>query len=175
MSQAVRPGGASWALLAAAAVALGVGPFAAAGARDDGEARVSLDVKDAEVVDVASLLAEAAGLQAVFDPAVHCKLTLNVRDVRWSELLDVALRSCRLGREQEGSVLRVAPIERLAAEADDRRRFEEARGRSASRNMTRYRLSYARAREIAPLLKRFLSPEGEVVYDERTNTLIIID
>ena len=37
------------------------------------------------------------------------------------------------------------------------------------------RLSYARAQELAPIVKRFLSPRGEVVYDTRTNTLIIID
>ena len=28
---------------------------------------------------------------------------------------------------------------------------------------------------IAPLIKKFLSPRGDVVYDARTNTLIITD
>ncbi|PYQ18536.1 MAG: hypothetical protein DMF81_24640 [Acidobacteria bacterium] len=39
----------------------------------------------------------------------------------------------------------------------------------------RYRLSYAKAAELAPLIKKFLSPRGEVVVDARTNTLIITD
>jgi hypothetical protein len=28
---------------------------------------------------------------------------------------------------------------------------------------------------MAPIVKRFLSPRGDVVYDVRTNTLIILD
>ena len=37
------------------------------------------------------------------------------------------------------------------------------------------RLSYAKAAEVAPLLKRFLSPRGDVTYDARTNTLFVTD
>jgi len=29
--------------------------------------------------------------------------------------------------------------------------------------------------QMAPLVKRLLSPQGDVVYDTRTNTLIVID
>jgi type II secretory pathway component HofQ len=38
-----------------------------------------------------------------------------------------------------------------------------------------YRLSYAKAAEMAPLVKKFLSPRGEVIFDARTNTLIVTD
>ena len=38
-----------------------------------------------------------------------------------------------------------------------------------------YRLSYAQAAELAPLIKKFLSPRGEVIFDARTNTLIVTD
>ncbi len=39
----------------------------------------------------------------------------------------------------------------------------------------RFRLSYARAQELAPLVKKLLSERGEIVVDARTNTLIVID
>jgi hypothetical protein len=45
----------------------------------EGEARVSLDVKDAPVVDIVRVLVEAGGLQVVFDPGLDCRLTVSPR------------------------------------------------------------------------------------------------
>lgn len=141
----------------------------------EGEARVSLDVKDAPIVDIVGLLAEVGGFQVVFDPGLSCKLTLKMTAARWLEVLDLSLRACGLGREEDNGIIRVAPVARLAEESAARRRLADERQRSGPRSLTRYRLSYARAQEMAPIVKRFLSPRGEVVYDTRTNTLIIID
>jgi type IV pilus assembly protein PilQ len=141
----------------------------------EGEARISLDVKDAPVEDIVRLLTEAGGFQAVFDPGITCKLTVKLTEVRWQAALDWSLRSCRLGREEENGILRIAPLGRLSEESAARRRLEEEQRLNAPKSVARFRLSYARAQEIAPLLKRFLSVRGEVVYDGRTNTLIVID
>ena len=146
----------------------------AASPAGEGEARISMDVKDAPVVDIVRLLADVGGFQVVFDPGVSCKLTLKLNDARWPLALDTALRACGLAYEEEGGVLRVASASRLAQEAAEQRRLKEER-RLSPPTVTRYRLSYARAARMAPLVKRLLSPRGEVVYDERTNTLIIID
>ncbi|GEM_PF-5905916 len=37
------------------------------------------------------------------------------------------------------------------------------------------KLAYGRARDLAPLFERFLSPRGSVTFDGRTHTLIIVD
>jgi type II secretory pathway component HofQ len=139
------------------------------------EAQISIDVKDAPVVDIVSALAEAGRFQVVFDPAPPCPLTLKVREVRWRIALEAALRACRLGVEEEGGILRIAPIERLKTENENRRKLAEERGRSGAHTVSAFRLSYARAAEMAPIVKRLLSPRGDVVYDARTNTLIIVD
>jgi type IV pilus assembly protein PilQ len=149
--------------------------LAALGPPPESEARISLDVKDASVLDIVRLLTEAGGFQAVFDPGISCKLTVKLTEVRWQAALDVSLRSCHLGREEENGILRIAPVERLGEESAARRRLEEEQRLSAPHTVARFRLSYARAQEIAPLLKRFLSVRGDVVYDSRTNTLIIVD
>jgi len=149
--------------------------LAAPGPQPAGEALISLDVKDASVLDIVHLLTEVGGFQAVFDPGISCKLTVKLTEVRWQAALDVSLRSCRLGREEENGILRIAPVERLGEESAARRRLEEEQRLSAPHTVARFRLSYARAQEIAPLLKRFLSVRGDVVYDARTNTLIIVD
>jgi type IV pilus assembly protein PilQ len=154
--------------LLAAALALAPPP-------GEGEARVSLDVREAPVADIVSLLADVAGAQVVFDSGISCKLTLKVTEVRWLTVLDLALRSCGLAYEEENLVLRIAPVGRLREEAAERRRLAEEKRLAGPLGVTRIRLSYARAQEMAPIVKRFLSPRGEVVYDARTNTLVIID
>jgi type II secretory pathway component HofQ len=139
------------------------------------EAQVSLDVKDAPVVDIVSVLAEVGRFQVVFDPVPPCPLTLKLREVRWRMALEAALGACKLAYEQEGGILRIAPIERLKAEGEDQRKLAEERARSGAHTVSAFRLSYARAAEMAPIVKRLLSPRGDVVYDARTNTLIIVD
>jgi type IV pilus assembly protein PilQ len=153
-------------------LALAAAP-APAGAAE--EANISLDVKDADVVDVIRLLAQVGGFQVVIHPGVSCKLTLSLKEVRWPTVLDLALKTCGLGQDTEGDVVRVAKVAQLTAEAAERRRLDEERRLAAPAQVTFQRLSYARAQELAPIVKRFLSPRGEVVYDTRTNTLIIID
>ena len=137
------------------------------------EARISLDVKDGPLVDIVSALAEVGRFQVVFDPAPPCPLTLKLREVRWRIALEEALRACRRAVEEEGGVLRIAPLERLKAEG--RRKLAEEQARSGAHTVSAFRLSYARAAEMAQVVKKLLSPRADVVYDPRTNTLIIVD
>jgi type IV pilus assembly protein PilQ len=153
------------------AAALALGPGAGAGA---GEARVSLDARDAPIVDVVRVLAEAGGFQVVFNPGIDCRLTLRLHETRWRSVLDTVLSACRLGLEEEGDILRVAPIARLQEEAAARRCLEQERRPMPSGRLALFRLSYARAQELAPLLDRILNPAGRVSYDSRTNTLILV-
>jgi type IV pilus assembly protein PilQ len=155
-------------LVAAALAAPTAAPLA-------GEARVSLDLKDAAVVDIVAALAEVGRFQVVFDPGTSCSLTLNLHEVSWLTALDTVVRACRLGFEEDGKVLRVASVDRLRSEAQDRRRLNDERGQSRPHTVTSFRLSYAKASEMAPILKRLLAPRGDVVFDARTNTLLIVD
>jgi type IV pilus assembly protein PilQ len=139
------------------------------------ETDVSVDFKDADILDIVRLMAEVGRFQVVVDPGVSCKLTLKLKEVPWDTALDMALRSCGLAHEEENGIVRVAPVARLTEEAAARRKLDEERKLDRPVRTVRYRLSYARAAELAPLLKKFLSPRGDVVVDPRTNTLIITD
>jgi type IV pilus assembly protein PilQ len=141
----------------------------------EAEARITLDVKDAPAVDVVRVLTEVADFQAVFDPGISCTLTLKLTGMRWQKALELTLTSCGLGHEGEGRVLRIAPAARLIEESVARRRLDEERRQRGPALLTLYRLSYARAEEMAPLLKRWLSPRAVVTYDTRTNTLLVVD
>ncbi len=153
----------------AAALALGSG----AGS-EEREARVALDLKDAPVVDVVTVLAEVGGFQVVFDPGIGCRLTMKLNGARWRSVLDTALSACGLGREEEGDILRVATVSRLKEEAAARRRLDEERRMAPVGRLESFRLSYARAQEMVPLLQRILPPTARVTCDSRTNTLILV-
>jgi type IV pilus assembly protein PilQ len=140
-----------------------------------GEALISIDFKDADIQDVILALAEVGHFQVVIDPGVVCKLTLKLKDVRWDVALDLSLRSCGLGHDEENAIYRIAPTAKLTAERAERRKLAEEQRLSGPLRTVRYRLSYARASELAPVIKKFLSPRGDVVYDARTNTLYITD
>jgi type IV pilus assembly protein PilQ len=144
--------------------------------REDAETLIDLDVKDANVLDILRLLAKLGDFNLVADPEVHCRLTLSLKEVRWRQVMEVTLRSCRLGEDAMGeNLVRVATLEQLRREGQERRQYEEEKGLAGPLQTTYRRLSYARARDLAPLLEKTLSPRGEISFDERTNTLIITD
>ena len=139
---------------------------------EESEARVSIDVREAPVDSIVSLLVELGGRQVVFDPGLDCPLTLKLHEVSWLVALQTTLRACGLGYEEEGGILWVASTSRLRQEAESRRRLKESRP-TDGQGLAVYRLSYARAEEMAPLLRRFVAPGGDVTVDPRTNTLIV--
>ena len=139
------------------------------------EARVSVDFKDADIVDIVRLMADVGSFQVVVDPGIACKLTLKLKEVPWQTALDLSLRVCGLGQEEDSGIVRVAPVAKLAAEHAERRRLQEEQKLNRPLQTTTVRLSYARAAELAPLIAKYLSPRGQVTFDARTNTLFITD
>ena len=141
-------------------------------ADESGSGRLRLDVREADGVAVLALLAELSGLQFVADPGVSCRLTLALKDVPSGHALSLVLRACGLASEIEGDILRVAPAARLAEEAESRAQLKEAQARAAPRSLLTVRLSYARVRELGPLVARLI-PGADATWDERTNTLFL--
>jgi len=140
-----------------------------------GEIIGALRFKDADLEDVVLWLADFAGLNVVFDPDVRGTVTCDLRYVPWDQALDVILRPNKMGKTIEGNILRIAPVGTLTREADERRRLEESRELAGPVDTKYYELSYARARDIESLLRGKISTRGELIIDERTNTLIITD
>src|SRR4051812_43648364 len=77
------------------------------------EAKVSVDFKDADIVDIVRLMAEVGNFQVVVDPGISCKLTLKLKEVPWDTALEMALRVCALGSESDNGIVRVAPVAKL--------------------------------------------------------------
>jgi len=157
-------------LLLTAAVAAPAAPAAA-----PEETRISVDFKDADVLDIVRLMAELGKFQVVAHPGISCKLTLKLKEVPLETAFDLALKTCGLGYEESSGIYRIAPTATLTAEHAAALKLAEGQRLNRPLKTRMYRLSYARAAEMAPLVKKFLSPRGEVIFDARTNTLIVTD
>lgn len=179
-SASLDPASANTAMMQAQA---GAAPAAAAGPRTTscrevtrftGEP-ISLNLKDADIKDFFRLVHEISGLNVVLDPQVKGTVTIVLADVPWDQALAIVLKNNNMECELDGNVLRIATLETLKKEADSRRAQTEAQLLAVPKvTVTRY-LSYARAQEITPTLKKFLTSRGEVIADTRTNALIIED
>jgi type IV pilus assembly protein PilQ len=136
---------------------------------------ISVNLKDVDLKDFFRLIHEISGLNVVLDPNVKGTLTIVLDDVPWDQALDIVLKNNDLARQLDGNVLRIATVETLRHEAEGRRAQQEAEALAVEKvTVTRF-LSYARARDIVPTAKQFLSQRGDVIADERTNGLIIQD
>jgi type IV pilus assembly protein PilQ len=136
---------------------------------------LSLKFKDADLRDVVLYLAEFASLNVVFDSDVRGVVTCNLQDVPWDQALDIVLKQNKMGKTIEGNVLRIAPIGILTREQEDERKMKESKELAGPVQIKTVTLSYSKAKDVAALLKSKLSNRGEMIIDERTNTLLITD
>ncbi len=136
---------------------------------------ISPKFKDADLRDVVLVISEIAGLNVIFDPGVRGSVTCDFTDIPWDQFLDLILKTNDIGKTVEGNVLRVAPITVLTQEQDRLRKLEESRELAGPLQVKTFTLSYSKAREIQNLLQSKISNRGEIIIDERTNTLVITD
>ncbi|MGN6111893.1 MAG: type IV pilus secretin PilQ [Luteimonas sp.] len=153
---------------------------------------VTFNFQDVPVRTVLQLIAEEAKLNLVVSDSVGGNITLRLDNVPWDQALDIVLRAKSLDKRRSGNVMWVAPQAEIAKYERD---VEAAR--MASENnaevVTEYLpISYGSAQDIARLLtegsrgsgggaggdqasRGFLSPRGSISFDQRTNTLLVID
>ena len=128
-----------------------------------------------DLKDFFRLIHEISGLNVVLDPTIHGSLTIVLDDVPWDQALDIVLKNNDLSRQLDGNVLRIATVETLRKEAEGRRAQIDAEALAVDKvSITRF-LSYAHAKDLLLPLKKFLSQRGDIVADERTNSLIVND
>jgi type IV pilus assembly protein PilQ len=137
--------------------------------------RISLDFQQADLIDVLRLISEVSGLNIITSPDVAGKVTTRMANVPWDQALDMILKTYGLGKVQEGSIMRVAPLDRLRKERDaelQSKRIVEELEPPVTRTL---QLSYARAEDLKTNMEKLLTKQGRLDIDKRTNTIIIKD
>jgi type IV pilus secretin PilQ/predicted competence protein len=136
---------------------------------------ISVNLKDVDLRDFFRLIHEISGLNVVVDPGVKGNLTIVLDDVPWDQALDIVLKNNDLDKQLDGNVLRLATKETLRKEAEENRDLAKAVAEAADVVTTTRVLSYAKSTDMASTLKKFLSSRGDIIADDRSNTLIIRD
>jgi type IV pilus assembly protein PilQ len=139
-------------LLIAVVPALADGRPASATSREEGApappaARlISLDVKDADVVNLIRLLAAEGGRSVAIADDVKGKISISLRDVPWDRALDIILEAKGLAKVERGDVIRILSGEQRDREREARARADEAKRRAEVE--IRAREAEAEAKEI---------------------------
>jgi type IV pilus assembly protein PilQ len=136
---------------------------------------ISVNLKDVDLKDFFRLIHEISGLNIIVDPNVRGNVTMVLIDVPWDQALDIVLKNNNLGATLEGNVLRIATLDTLKKEQETQRDLAKARAEAVDPVTVPRQLSYARAQDLEAVLRRFLSSRGEIIRDDRTNTIIIRD
>jgi type IV pilus assembly protein PilQ len=136
---------------------------------------ISVNLKDVDLKDFFRLIHEISGLNVVLDPAVKGSLTIVLDEVPWDQALDIVMQNNSLDKQLNGNVLRIATRATLKNEAETQRDLEKAQAEAIAPVTVTRVLSYAKAASMAPTLKKFLSSRGDILFDDRSNQIIIRD
>src|SRR6202158_1431901 len=136
---------------------------------------ISVNLKDVDLKDFFRLIHEISGLNVVLDPAVKGTLTIVLDEVPWDQALDIVLQNNSLDKQLHGNVLRIATLDTIKKRADSVRELLRAQNDATPAVTVTRVLSYAKATTMMPTLKKFLSPKGDILADDRSNQLIIRD
>lgn len=75
--------------------------------------RISIEVQDADIRSVFSILSEASGRNIVVHGDVTGKVTLRLEDVHWRDALTSIARSRGLYAIESGNVIMVVPYDKV--------------------------------------------------------------
>ena len=137
--------------------------------------KITIALSNTDIREFLQILADTGKLNLVMDPDVQGSFGFRFTDTPWDQVLDVVLKNAGLGKEIQNGVLRVAKIDKLQKEEEERKKLDETKALAGELQTITRPLSYAKVSEVQKILKDMLTKRGSAILDERTNTLIITD
>lgn len=137
--------------------------------------RITIDVKDADILNVLRLIAEVSGTNVIASDDVKGKVTIKLRNVPWDQALDVVLKVKGLGQDRRGGIIRVAPQEMLQKEQEMAAQRRELALKALPTSTKLLVVNYANANEMLPQVSKLLSDRGKATVDTRTNVIVVSD
>ena len=115
--------------------------------------KLSLNFQNIDVRAALQVLADFTGLNFVVSDTVKGGLTLRLKDVPWDQALDLIVDTKNLAVRRKGNVITVAPAQEVAAK--EKAAFEASKSLIELEPLVSelVQVSYAKAEEIAALLK----------------------
>ena len=136
---------------------------------------LSIQIRDGDVRDVISFIAEESGANIVMSESVKGNISLKLRKIPWDQALVTVMRTKGLGYVRQGSVIRIVSMDELKKETDTARDILKAQKEYAPVKVKVIPVNYAGVGELQTQLKEFLSPDGKIVADWRSNSILVTD
>ncbi len=138
-----------------------------AGLPDTKSKKMSLDIKNMDIVDVLKIFSMQSGLNIVAGKNVRGNVTLYLQDVEVDKAFEILMASNELAYEKEGDIINVM----------NERDYEVMYGRKLhDRSQIKVvHLKYAAAADVAKALNEIKSRIGKVVSDDRSNSVVLLD
>lgn len=121
---------------------------------------VTVNFKGADIRTVLAYLAEVSGVDIVPAPDVKGPVDLKLTNKPWKVALDIIIRNYGFAYEREGDIIRVVTVDKLKQEELATQAFT---------------LNYGKAKDVVASIKDIVSDRGKVMYDERTNIVLVTD
>ncbi len=137
--------------------------------------KVNFRAKDATIPDVMQFISQVSGKNFVLVGETDKKISMNVKNIPWDQMLALVLLNAELGYQKQGNTYRVMPVSKIRQEIADSIKAQEDEDKLAPKATQLFPLSYAKTTEVIPQISKYLKADfGEnVVSDERTNSIVV--
>jgi type IV pilus assembly protein PilQ len=137
--------------------------------------KVNFRVKDGSVPDVLQFISQVSGKNFVLVGETDKKLSMNVKNVPWDQVLALVLLNAELGYQKLGNTYRVMPVTKIRQEIADSIKASEDEDKLSPKATQLFPLSYAKTSEVIPQISKYLKAEynENVVSDDRTNSIVV--
>lgn len=131
------------------------------------QGKISLDLRNIEVVDALKFLAMKAGLNIIATKNVAGRITLIVNDVPVKDIFDIMLRSNGLAYAKKGNIYNVMTEDE----------YETLFGKKFSdiRQVKSFRIKYAIPEQVFSLMDTLKSDIGRILVEPDSGTALIMD
>ncbi len=145
--------------------------------------KITIQMMNAELQDIFRIIANASDFNIILSDKVTGKMSLDLVDVPWDQVLDIVLKSNKLAAERVANILRVLPATDLQAEKDSELQMKVAAEMAEPLVTKIFPISYALPLDIQRILTPYLSRDprqtatvrGNIEVDRRSNSLIVRD
>ncbi len=124
-------------------------PPPAASTAASGEKLISMDFKDADVVNLLRILAAESGRNIVSGDDVKGRVSISLKNVTWEQALDTILEVRGLAKVEKDGVIRIVSIEQLTKEKEALTRVEAAKRNAEIETRTKMAEAQLKETELA--------------------------
>jgi type IV pilus assembly protein PilQ len=120
-----------------------------AAAPASGEKLISLDFKDADVVNLLRILAAESGRNIVSGDDVKGRVSISLKNVTWEQALDTILEVRALAKVERDGVIRIVSLDQLTKEKEAIARVEAAKRNAEIETRTKLAEAQLKETELA--------------------------